>query len=161
MDDLTNDTVVVVSRTLEMKPIILSVLNAAGRLSDPLIMMNILVSAMVVCQSNLSRCYHLTQYALCQVKKLHHTWYMGTWRSQTLWRTQFFASVAMSGASYDHKCWGCRDCGVYLHTRLAQLQPMPHIGIHDDKLCQKSWKRGNSTLLHSKSTHLECMPSFC
>ncbi|KAK0234502.1 hypothetical protein EDD85DRAFT_792541 [Armillaria nabsnona] len=47
MDDSTDDTVVVVSRTLEMKPVILSVLNAAGQLSNPLVMMNILISAMV------------------------------------------------------------------------------------------------------------------
>ncbi|KAK0444488.1 hypothetical protein EV421DRAFT_1735277 [Armillaria borealis] len=36
-----------VSRMLEMKPVILSLLNAAGHLSNPLTMMNILVSAMV------------------------------------------------------------------------------------------------------------------
>ncbi|KAK0433836.1 uncharacterized protein EV420DRAFT_1488931 [Desarmillaria tabescens] len=47
MDDSTDDTVIVVSRTLEMKPVILNILNVAGSLAVPLSLMNVLVSAMV------------------------------------------------------------------------------------------------------------------
>ncbi|KAK0196421.1 hypothetical protein F5146DRAFT_994364 [Armillaria mellea] len=74
LDDSANDTIVVVSRMLEMRPVILSVLNAARRMSDPLTMMNILVSAMVLKTSIIHDNWEPEEAELYGEHSLLHLW---------------------------------------------------------------------------------------